>query len=110
MRALKGRETTTERRDDMKEFAERVMTIARKCSPHIKGRVAIADVYDAYGRPYPDAGSMKSFKERLVAAAKARYLDLGRLDMPERMNREKRERSTTMWDRDEVHLIVTEWC
>jgi len=91
-------------------FAERVKDVAQSLStPPFQGRVAIAQVYDAYGRRHPDAGSLESFKQRLVHAAKARAIDLSRLDMPERMSDELRHRSKTQWGSDEVHFVVTEW-
>jgi hypothetical protein len=91
-------------------FAERVKVIARTLNtPPFQGRVAIAQVYDAYGRAYPDAGSLESFKHRLIAAANARELDLSRLDLPEHMSHELRSRSKTSWRSDEVHFIVTDW-
>lgn len=91
-------------------FAARVRGVAKTLStPPFKGRVAIAQVYDAYGRVHPDAGSLASFKERLVGAAKARELDLSRLDLPERMSTELRQRSETPWDTDQVHFVVVEW-
>ena len=90
------------------EFAGNVSKVASQLvTPPFQDRVAIAQVYDAYGRDYPDAGSLESFKKRLVGAAKAHRLQLGRLDLPERMARELRERSETLWDRDEVHFIIT---
>jgi hypothetical protein len=56
-------------------FAARVKQLAEKLTtPPFQGRVAIAQVYDAYGRIHPDAGSLQSFKARLVEAAKARAL------------------------------------
>jgi hypothetical protein len=89
-------------------FGERVRAVARTLStPPFRGRVAIAQVYDAYGRQHPDAGSLASFKERLVMAAKARQLDLTRLDLPEHMDSDLRERSHTVWDSSTVHFIVT---
>jgi hypothetical protein len=91
-------------------FAARVKQVAEKLTtPPFQGRVAIAQVYDAYGRIHPDAGSLQSFKARLVEAAKARALVLGRLDMPEGMPRDLRERSETPWDSDEVHFVITAW-
>lgn len=91
-------------------FAERVKGVARTLStPPFQGKVAIAQVYDDYGRKHPDAGSLESFKNRLVAAAKARALNLSRLDLPEHMNSELRSRSRTAWGSDEVHFIVTDW-
>jgi hypothetical protein len=91
-------------------FATRVKDLARSLStPPFQGRVAIAQVYDAYGRVHPDAGSLASFKERLVAAAKGRELELGRLDLPERMDRDLRLRSEAPWGNDTVHFVITEW-
>jgi hypothetical protein len=93
---------------NVRGFGERVRAVARTLStPPFRGRVAIAQVYDAYGRQHPDAGSLASFKERLVKAAKARQLDLTRLDLPEHMERDLRERSHTVWDSNAVHFIVT---
>jgi hypothetical protein len=90
------------------EFAANVSKVAAQLvTPPFQDRVAIAQVYDAYGRDYPDAGSLENFKKRLVGAAKAHRLQLGRLDLPERMARELRQRSETLWDRDEVHFIIT---
>ena len=91
-------------------FAMRVRDVALTLStPPFQGRVAIAQVYDAYGRVHPDAASLQSFKERLVQAAKAREIELGRLDLPERMSKELRQRSETTWGLDEVHFVITEW-
>ena len=91
----------------METFAERVKFAAAKHAAN--GRAAIAKVYDEYGIHFPDAGPSKTFKARLVEAAKNRELELGRLDMPECMERELRERSATTWDRETVHFVVLEW-
>lgn len=91
-------------------FASRVREVALTLTtPPFQGRVAIAQVYDAYGKIHADAGSIASFKERLVAAAKARDIELGRLDLPERMSKELRKRSETAWGSDEVHFVITNW-
>jgi hypothetical protein len=90
-------------------FAQRVKTIARGLNtPPFQGRVAIAQIYDAYGREFPDAGSLESFKHRLVSSAKAGELHLSRLDLPEHMDRELRTRSATPSGSDEVHFVVTD--
>ena len=90
-------------------FAARVKEVAKSLStPPFQGRVAIAQIYDAYGRVHADAGSLASFKERLVAAAKERELRLGRLDLPERMDRDLRLRSEVFWGTDTVHFVITE--
>ncbi len=92
------------------DFAARVREVAQSLStPPFQGRVAIGQIYDAYGKIHPDAGSLVSFKERLVQAAKAKALDLGRLDLPEHMDRDLRLRSAAKWGTDEVHFVVTEW-
>jgi hypothetical protein len=62
------------------DFGERVKAVARMLStPPFEGRVAIAQVYEEYGRHHADARSLASFKERLVTAARARKLDLERI-------------------------------
>lgn len=89
-------------------FAERVRQVAEALTtPPFQGRVAIAQVYDAYGRAHPDAGALQSFKDRLIAAAQAQRLKLERLDMPERMDRDLRLRSEAAWGRDCVHFVIT---
>jgi hypothetical protein len=44
-----------------------------------------------------------------VAAAKGRELELGRLDLPERMDRDLRLRSEAPWGNDTVHFVITEF-
>lgn len=95
-------------------FAERVLAVARALKTpfhdgqgYFPGQVAIAQVYDAYRQAYPDAGTLESFKERLVTAAKARELCLVRLDMPQYMNIDLRQRSEAMWGTYEVHFVET---
>jgi hypothetical protein len=91
-------------------FVARVKEVAKSLStPPFQGRVAIAQVYDAYGRVHPDAGSLVRFKERLVAAAKGHELELGRLDLPERMDQDLRLRSEASWGADIVHFVIIEW-
>ena len=101
--------TSIENLNDGNEFAANVGNVASQLvTPPFQDRVAIAQVYDAYGRLYPDAGSLESFKKRLVGAARAHRIRLGRLDLPERMGKELRERSETHWDKEEVHFIITQ--
>jgi len=91
-------------------FSERVRSVsAGLATPPFQGRVAIAQVYDAYGSEFSDAGSLDSFKARLIASAKKRELELARLDLPERMAKGLRQRSHTPWNDDEVHFVVNEW-
>jgi len=88
-------------------FADRVKDVAYKLeTPPFPTRVAISQVYDAYGRKYPDAGTLASFKERLVQAGKAREINLGRLDMPEGLPSDVRNRSAAPWGDDEVHFVL----
>jgi hypothetical protein len=90
-------------------FAAKVNEVASKLStPPFYGRVAIAQVYDSYGKVYSDAGSLEKFKERLVDAAKSKEVQLGRLDLPERMGRDLRERSEVHWNKEEVHFVITD--
>jgi hypothetical protein len=90
------------------DFALRVLQVAATLStPPFLGRVAIAQVYDAFGREFADAGALQSFKERLVAEAAANRLQLARLDMPEHMDAMLRMRSETAWGRDRAHFVVT---
>ena len=89
-------------------FVDRVISVARDLlkTEHRYGQnVPIASVYDAYGRYHSDAGRLTSFKERLVAAAKRREINLIRLDLPESMPSDLRERSSAPWGDDHCHLI-----
>lgn len=92
------------------DFAGRVISIAKKLNtPPFSGKVAIAQVYDAYGRDYPDAGSLDSFKQRLVDAAKNQIIKLSTLDIPHYMEEDLRNRSQTPLGAQLVYLIVTDW-
>ena len=75
-------------------------------TPPFRGRVAIAQVYDAFGA---DCGSLEHFKGRLIDAAKGRLIDLSSLDMPEYMSAELRDRSATPWGEEWMHFVVSEW-
>jgi hypothetical protein len=89
-------------------FAKLVKQVAeRLTTPPFEGRVAIAQVYDAYGRVNSDAGSLASFKERLIEAARKHEILLGRLDLPERMDKDLRIRSETAWDTEHMHFVLT---
>ena len=92
------------------DFVQRVRAVARGLhTPPFEGRVAIAQVFDAYAEQHDDAGSLEDFKERLVSAARARQLDLSSLDLPEYMTAELRERSATSWGEEHMHFVVSEW-
>jgi hypothetical protein len=91
-------------------FAKNVLDVAAGLkTPPFDGRVAIAQVYDAYGKQYDDAGTLADFKRRLVAVATKHELSLQRLDMPDLMSRDLRERSQMSWGNDVVHFVVVEW-
>lgn len=91
-----------------KGFATQVQAIANKLStPPFQDRVSIAQVYDEYKKQNSSAESLEDFKKNLVKAASVdRSIQLGRLDLPERMERSLRDRSTAMWGRDEVHTVI----
>jgi len=89
-------------------FAQRILDLVRKLPDtgvH-QGKVAIGELYDAYRKAHPrEYESPKSFGYRLVNAAKDRKLNLNRLDLPETMSAELRQRSATPWDQDTVHFV-----
>lgn len=88
-------------------FAQRVRQAAEGLeTPPFRGRVAIAQVYDAFGA---DCGSLEHFKERLAEVARQRRIDLSSLDVPEYMDAELRDRSATAWGEDRMHFVVSEW-
>lgn len=91
------------------DFAARVLDVTRSIvrqGSRFGSNVPIADVYDAYGRDHADAGSLADFKSRLVAAAERRELSLSRIDLPELMSQDLRERSATRYGFDDRHLVV----
>jgi hypothetical protein len=86
-----------------------VLDVSRDVStPPFTGRVAIAQVYDAYGKRYADAGSLVDFKRRLLEAARKREINLQKVDMGELMGKDLRERSQVQWDSDVVHLLLVD--
>jgi hypothetical protein len=90
------------------EFAQRVQGIVDQSStPPLSDAVAISQVYDAYGRLYPDAGSLDSFKQRLLEANRAEHIYLLTLDRPEALPDDVRNRSQIQGrSRRRFHLIV----
>jgi len=75
-------------------FASNVQALADKLStPPFSNKIAIAQIYDAYGREHRDAGSLDTFKEKLLAAHKEGLLKLRALDEPQAMDQDLRERS-----------------
>ena len=74
-------------------------------SPPLTDSVAISQVYDAYGRQYADAGSLESFKARLLQVHIDGRLTLLTLDRPEALERDLRTRSTIEGAQRRYHLI-----
>lgn len=89
-----------------KEFASRILLTASGIArPGMN--VAIYEAYSAYGHTYPDAGSLDSFKTRIVEAARARHLSLARCDLPQAMDAEIRELSATEYHGETLHYVDT---
>jgi hypothetical protein len=64
-------------------FARRVSEVAARVStPPFAHKAAIAQVYDAYGRKFPDAGALLAFQARLLSAHMAGLIHLLPLDQP----------------------------
>ena len=91
----------------MAEFGARARHAAQKVgSTHpFKGRVAISQVYDEYGKHFPDAGKLDDFKRRLVTSAQSGHVSLGRNDLPESMDKDLFRRSSTPWGENQVHFV-----
>jgi len=69
---------------DLGPFSRQVLAVvAKTTTPPFPHKTAIAQVYDAYGRQYADAGSLHSFQQRLLQARKAGLLRLLPLDQPD---------------------------
>jgi hypothetical protein len=80
--------------DDLTTFAQRVQAVTDTLStPPFSRKVAISQIYDAYGRKHPDAGRLEAFKERLLKANISGNLDLCPLDEPEALDSDVRARS-----------------
>lgn len=96
--------------DTLDSFAEAVRDIARtlETKPY-KGRVAIAQVYDAALSRGVAFGSLDEFKSRLADAAREGLLDLERYDIAGPFDAALKERSRTRLGRDERHFIVNHW-
>jgi hypothetical protein len=91
-------------------FAESVRGLARTLETRpYKGRVAIAQVYDAGMAQGLALGSIEDFKARLAEAARESLLDLERYDIAGPIDPALKERSRTRFGRDERHFIVNEW-
>lgn len=91
-------------------FAASVRDLARTLrTDPFAGRVAIAQVYDAGLSRKLDFGTLEEFKGRVAEAGRAGLLDLERYDIAGPMDNALRDRSRTVFGRDERHFIVNEW-
>lgn len=88
------------------EFAKRVTLVtAEIATPPFTHKTAIAQVYDAYGRRYADAGDMGAFKQRLVDAYRAHELTLLPLDDPNGLDKAIRVRSEIVTRTERLHFV-----
>jgi hypothetical protein len=92
------------------DFANEVRRVAKtlETKPY-KGRVAIAQVYDAALARGVAFGTLDEFKSRLADAAREGLLDLERYDIAGPFDAALKERSRTRLGRDERHFIVNHW-
>ena len=89
------------------EFARRVQSLADVlATPPFEDRLAIGVAYEQYGRHHPDAGTIGSFKQRLAAAHRSRWLSLRRLDYIDAIDAELRQRSELIIDGRRFHFIA----
>lgn len=96
--------------DHLTRFAEDVRRIARTLETRpYKGRVAIAQVYDAGVERGLALGTLDEFKALLAEAARESLLDLERYDIAGPLDSVLKERSRTPLGRDERHFIVNQW-
>lgn len=92
--------------DDLTAFAARVLDITRTAhAGPFSHKTPIAHVYDTYGRRHGDAGSLDSFKHRLLRASNAGHLALLPLDDSTTMDATTRERSEIPTPTGRLHFI-----
>jgi hypothetical protein len=92
---------------DLAAFARKVQTVADKLStPPFSRKVAIGQLYDAYGRENSDAGSLQAFKMRLLQANADGFIRLHPLDEPEALDAELRSRSVIETSHTRYHFIA----
>jgi hypothetical protein len=95
---------------DLADFAATVRNLAKTLrTDPFAGRVAIAQVYDAGTMRGLNFGSLDAFKARIAESCRAGLLDLERYDIAGPMDSALRDRSRTVFGRDERHFIVNEW-
>ena len=95
---------------DLADFAATVRNLAKTLrTDPFAGRVAIAQVYDAGTMRGLNFGPLDEFKARIAESCRAGLLDLERYDIAGPMDSSLRDRSRTVFGRDERHFIVNEW-
>ncbi len=95
--------------DSDRAFAHRVAALVTDLvTPPLADAVAVAQVYDAYGRQHADAGGLAAFKTRLKRAHEAGLLALRTLDRPEILDKVTRERSEITGRYRSFHLVIRE--
>jgi hypothetical protein len=95
---------------ELADFAATVRSLAKTLrTDPFAGRVAIAQVYDAGTSRGLNFGSLDDFKSRIAEGCRAGLLDLERYDIAGPMDSGLRDRSRTVFGRDERHFIVNEW-
>lgn len=95
--------------EDLEDFAARVRSIVAETStPPFSTRAAIAQVYDAYGLKFADAGSLKDFKRRLLIAMRVEQLSLSRLDDPRALDKSLARRSEIETRSGGLHFVDRE--
>ena len=91
---------------DIKEFSARVRQIsAEVTTPPFTHKAAIAQIYDAYGRKYRDAGALEEFKQRLYRAYVLQELVLLPLDDPKALDPQLRHRSEITTRTMPLHFV-----
>ncbi len=89
------------------EFARRVQALADAvATPPFEDRLAISAAYELYGRHHTDAGTIASFKQRLAAAHRERWLSLRRLDYVDAITADLRQRSELIIDGRHFHFVA----
>jgi hypothetical protein len=87
-------------------FSERVKQLASAtATPPFSHKVAVSQLYDAYGRKFSDAGGLDDFKTRLLAAHNASLIDLLPLDDPKSLDPQTRARSEIKTERRDLHFV-----
>ena len=93
-------------RDEKGQFASNVLGVAKATETKpFRTKAAISDVYDNYGKKHADAGSMDSFKARLLQSHNAGHLTLLPMENPGAIAAETVKRSAMKTQDGTVHMI-----